>query len=153
RFSAADVVNDYTLLDLEQLMRRFGEANFARRIATATVVRRSDHAFSRTVDVVAESGSALPTAAGRSRRRIAKRTFHALGIEVNEELNILREALPAALTGLRIGGRIVVMSYHSLEDRITKKFFQAQATSLTPPNFPVELEEHAPVVKVLTRGT
>src|SRR5690606_4164195 len=70
-----------------------------------------------------------------------------------EELNILRDALPAALAGLHVGGRMVVMSYHSLEDRITKKAFQQEATSLTPPDFPVELEEHAPVVKVLTRGT
>ncbi|HIW47190.1 MAG TPA: 16S rRNA (cytosine(1402)-N(4))-methyltransferase RsmH [Candidatus Yaniella excrementigallinarum] len=153
RFSAADVVNDYTQRDLEQLIRRFGEEKFARRIATAIVERRSDQAFSRTGDLVEVIRSAVPAAAGRSGGHPAKRTFQALRIEVNEELNILREALPAALTGLRIGGRIVVMSYHSLEDRITKKFFQAQATSLTPPNFPVELEEHAPVVKVLTRGT
>lgn len=153
RFSAADVVNDYTQRGLEQLIRRFGEEKFARRIATAIVERRREQAFSRTGDLVDVIRSAVPAAAGRSGGHPAKRTFQALRIEVNAELNILREALPAALEALHIGGRIVVMSYHSLEDRITKKFFQAQAASLAPPNFPVELEEHAPVVKVLTRGT
>ncbi len=153
RFSAADVVNDYAQSDLEQLIRRFGEEKFARRIATAIVERRSVRAFSRTEDLVEVIRHAVPAAAGRSGGHPAKRTFQALRIEVNEELNILREALPAALQALCVGGRIVVMSYHSLEDRITKKFFQAQATSLTPPNFPVEVEENAPVVKVLTRGT
>lgn len=153
RFSAADVVNNYSQRDLEQLIRRFGEERFARRIATAIVERRSDRVFSRTGDLVEVIRSAVPAAVGRAGGHPAKRTFQALRIEVNEELNILRQALPAALEALHIGGRIVVMSYHSLEDRITKKFFQAQATSLTPPNFPVELDEHAPVVKMLTRGT
>src|SRR5699024_3999269 len=110
---SSDMVNDYTQRDLEQLIRRFGEEKFARRIATAIVERRSDQAFSRTGDLVEVIRSAVPAAAGRSGGHPAKRTFQALRIEVNEELNILHEALPAALTGLRIGGRIVVMSYHS----------------------------------------
>ncbi|WP_022870622.1 16S rRNA (cytosine(1402)-N(4))-methyltransferase RsmH [Yaniella halotolerans] len=153
RFSAADVVNDYDQRPLEQLIRRFGEEKFARRIATAIVKRRDQRRFSRTGDLVEVIRAAVPVAAGRTGGHPAKRTFQALRIEVNEELNILRDALPAALKGLHIGGRMVVMSYHSLEDRITKKAFQELATSLTPPNFPVELEEHAPVVKILTRGT
>lgn len=153
RFSAADVVNDYDQRKLEQLIRRFGEEKFARRIATAIVARRDEQAFSRTGDLVEVIRGAVPAAAGRSGGHPAKRTFQALRIEVNEELSILRDALPAAIRGLHIGGRMVVMSYHSLEDRITKKAYQEQATSLTPPDFPVELEEHAPVVKVLTRGT
>lgn len=153
RFSAAEVVNDYDQRKLEQLIRRFGEEKFARRIATAIVTRRDAQSFSRTGDLVEVIRSAVPAAAGRSGGHPAKRTFQALRIEVNEELSILRDALPAAIRGLHIGGRMVVMSYHSLEDRITKKAFQKQATSLTPPDFPVELEEHAPVIKVLTRGT
>lgn len=153
RFGASDVVNQYSQRDLEQLIRRFGEEKFARRIATAIVNRRAKHPFSRTGDLVEVIRGAVPAAAGRSGGHPAKRTFQALRIEVNEELNILRDALPAALQQLHIGGRVVVMSYHSLEDRITKKAFQKEATSLTPPGFPVELEEHAPVVKVLTRGT
>lgn len=153
RFSASDVVNDYGQRELEQLIRRFGEEKFARRIATAIVTRRSEQPFTRTGDLVEVIRGAVPAAAGRSGGHPAKRTFQALRIEVNEELKILRDALPAALQGLHIGGRMVVMSYHSLEDRITKKAFQYEATSLTPPDFPVELEEHAPVVTVLTRGT
>src|SRR5699024_3409773 len=132
---------------------RFGEEKFACSIATAIVERRSDQAFSCTGDRVVVIRSSVPAAAGCSGGHPSKRTFRALRIEVNEEHNILSYALTTPLIGLRFGGRIVVMSYHSLEDRISKKFFQAQATSLTPPNFPVELEEHAPVVKVLTRGT
>lgn len=153
RFSAANVVNDYDQHRLEQLIRRFGEDKFARRIATAIVERRSQQPFSRTGDLVEVIRGAVPVAAGRTGGHPAKRTFQALRIEVNEELSILRDALPAALAALHIGGRMVVMSYHSLEDRITKKVFQQEAKSLTPPGFPVEVEEHAPVVKILTRGT
>lgn len=153
KFSAADVVNDYEQSDLERLIRRFGEERFARRIAGAIVKRRSEQKFTRTGDLVDVIRTAVPAAAGRSGGHPAKRTFQALRIEVNEELNILEDALPAALEALQVGGRVVVMSYHSLEDRITKRAFQNEARSLTPPGFPVELEEHAPVVKILTRGT
>ena len=152
-FSAADLVNNYDPRELEQLIRRFGEEKFARRIATAIVERRGNQPFARTGDLVDVIRDAVPISAGRSGGHPAKRTFQALRIEVNEELSILRRALPAAIEGLQIGGRMVVMSYHSLEDRIAKKAFQKEATSLTPPDFPVELEEHAPVVTVLTRGT
>src|SRR5699024_662602 len=116
RFGASDVVNQYSQRDLEQLIRRFGEEKFARRIATAIVNRRAKHPFSRTGDLVEVIRGAVPAAAGRSGGHPAKRTFQALRIEVNEELNILRDALPAALQQLHIGGRMVVMSYHSLED-------------------------------------
>lgn len=152
-FSAADVVNDYDQRKLEQLIRRYGEEKFARRIAQAIVNRRVDEPFTRTGDLVDVIRGAVPAAAGRTGGHPAKRTFQALRIEVNEELHILETALPAAMAGLHIGGRMVVMSYHSLEDRITKKAFQYQAQSLTPPGFPVEVEEHAPVVQILTRGT
>lgn len=151
--TAADVVNTYEQSQLEQLIRRYGEEKFARRIVNAICKRRSQEAFHRTGDLVEVIRTAVPAAAGRSGGHPAKRTFQALRIEVNAELQILRAALPAAMAGLHIGGHMVVMSYHSLEDRITKKAFQDQAQSLTPPDFPVELEEHAPVVRILTRGT
>ncbi len=151
--TAADVVNSYDQRQLEQLIRRYGEEKFARRIASAITERRKQEPFHRTGDLVEVIRSAVPAAAGRTGGHPAKRTFQALRIEVNEELHILRAALPAAMEALHIGGRMVVMSYHSLEDRITKKAFQQQAQSLTPPDFPVELEEHAPVVRILTRGT
>jgi len=153
RFTAADVVNDYEQRQLEQLIRRYGEEKFARRIAAAITKRRIAQPFTRTGDLVDVIRGAVPAAAGRTGGHPAKRTFQALRIEVNEELQILRDALPTAMANLHIGGRMVVMSYHSLEDRITKKAFQYQAQSLTPPDFPVELEEHAPVVQILTRGT
>lgn len=153
RFTAADVVNEYDQPDLERLIRRYGEEKFARRIAMAITQRRTTEPFTRSGDLVDVIRNAVPAAAGRTGGHPAKRTFQALRIEVNEELNILRAALPAAMAGLHIGGRMVVMSYHSLEDRITKKAFQQQAQSLTPPDFPIELEEHAPVVRILTRGT
>ena len=153
RFSAANVVNDYDPKRLEHIIRRYGEEKFARRIATAITERRKTQPFTNTGDLVNVIRSAVPVAAGRSGGHPAKRTFQALRIEVNEELDILRGALPAAMAGLHVGGRMVVMSYHSLEDRITKKAFQQEATSLTPPGFPVELEEYAPVVEILTRGT
>lgn len=153
RFSAADVVNDYPQKRLEQLIRRFGEERFARRISTAIVERRRQQPFGRTGDLVEVIRSAVPAAAGKSGGHPAKRTFQALRIEVNQELNILQDALPRAIDALHLGGRMVVMSYHSLEDRITKKVFQQEATSLTPPGFPVEVEEYAPVVNILTRGT
>lgn len=153
RFSAAEVVNRYDQVRLERIIRRFGEERFARRIAQAIVDRRNTEPFQRTGELVDTIRAAVPAAAGRTGGHPAKRTFQALRIEVNEELSILTDALPAAISHLHIGGCMVVMSYHSLEDRITKKAFQQEAKSLTPPGFPVELEEYAPVVKILTRGT
>lgn len=150
--TAADVVNEYDEDRLRRIIRAWGEEKFAGRIASALVRARADAPFETTGQLVEVIRGAVPVAAGKTGGHPAKRTFQALRIEVNEELEVLEEAIPAALRGLSIGGRLVVMSYHSLEDRITKRAIMADATSLTPPGFPVELEEHAPVVKVLTRG-
>jgi 16S rRNA (cytosine1402-N4)-methyltransferase len=150
--TAADVVNDYEEDRLRRIIRSWGEEKFAGRIAAAIVRARQDEPFETTGRLVEVIRSAVPAAAGRSGGHPAKRTFQALRIEVNEELDVLEETLPAALRALAVGGRLVVMSYHSLEDRITKKAITGQSTSTAPPGFPVELEEHAPVVRVLTRG-
>ncbi|MEO9248851.1 16S rRNA (cytosine(1402)-N(4))-methyltransferase RsmH [Citricoccus nitrophenolicus] len=150
--TAADVVNGYDENRLRRIIRTWGEEKFAGRIAAALVRARVDAPFETTGQLVEVIRGAVPVAAGKTGGHPAKRTFQALRIEVNEELEVLEEAVPAALRRLSIGGRLVVMSYHSLEDRITKRVITADATSLTPPGFPVELEEHAPVVKVLTRG-
>lgn len=150
--TAADVVNEYDEDRLRRLIRSWGEEKFAGRIASAIVRAREDERFETTGRLVEVIRSAVPAAAGRSGGHPAKRTFQALRIEVNEELDVLEEALPAALRALAVGGRLVVMSYHSLEDRITKRAITAQSTSTAPPGFPVELEEHEPVVRVLTRG-
>ncbi|NUL44858.1 16S rRNA (cytosine(1402)-N(4))-methyltransferase RsmH [Cellulosimicrobium funkei] len=150
--TAADVVNDYDEDRLRRIIRTWGEEKFAGRIASAIVKARAESPFTSTGPLVEVIRGAVPVAAGKTGGHPAKRTFQALRIEVNEELDVLEEALPAALRHLAVGGRLVVMSYHSLEDRITKRAVMSDATSTAPPGFPIELEEHAPVVKVITRG-
>ena len=122
-------------------------------IARAIVRARDEAPIETTGRLVEVIRSAVPVAAGATGGHPAKRTFQALRIAVNEELDILDAAVPAILDALHVGGRLVVMSYHSLEDRITKRHLSAWATSTAPPGFPVVLEEHEPVVRVLTRGT
>jgi len=95
---------------------------------------------------------AIPAAARRTGGNPAKRTFQALRIEVNAELAALERAIPAAIDAIAVGGRVVVLSYHSLEDRFVKRTFAAGATSTAPSGLPVELPEHAPRLRLLTRG-
>ncbi|GAA1339829.1 16S rRNA (cytosine(1402)-N(4))-methyltransferase RsmH [Arthrobacter roseus] len=151
--TAADVVNHYTEADLVRLIRGWGEEKFAGRIASAIVSARSTeqlHSTGQLVDVVR---SVVPAGAARKGGHPAKRTFQALRIEVNEELTVLADAVPAAIESLNMGGRIVAMSYHSLEDKTVKKAFSAGTQSSAPPGFPVELEQHKAYLKTLTRGT
>lgn len=150
--TAETVVNTYPEAELRRIIRTWGEEKFAGRIAAAIVRSRAEEAFSSTGRLVEVIRGAVPAAAGKSGGHPAKRTFQALRIEVNEELDVLERALPEVMSRLNVGGRLVVMSYHSLEDRITKRQMTALATSTAPPGFPIELEEHAPVVKMLTRG-
>ena len=148
--TAAEVLATYSETELRRILREYGEEKMAGRIAKIIVTDRADTPWETSDQLAAMLSRVIPQAKKKSHP--AKRTFQALRIEVNEELDVLQEAIPAALRGLHIGGRLVVMSYHSLEDKITKKAIMAQATSPAPPGFPVELEEHAPVLKVLTRG-
>ena len=150
--TAETVVNTYPEAELRRIIRSWGEEKFAGRIAAAIVRSRAEEAFSSTGRLVEVIRGAVPAAAGKSGGHPAKRAFQALRIEVNEELDVLERALPEVMSRLNVGGRLVVMSYHSLEDRITKRKMTALATSTAPPGFPIELEEHAPVVKMLTRG-
>ncbi|GDY32828.1 16S rRNA (cytosine(1402)-N(4))-methyltransferase RsmH [Gandjariella thermophila] len=150
--TAADVLNTYPAEELTRVLRDYGEERFAARIAAAVVRERDREPFrtsDRLVRLVYES---VPAATRRTGGHPAKRTFQALRIEVNGELEALRRALPAALHALAVGGRIVVESYHSLEDRMVKRAFADLAVSRTPPDLPVELPEHAPQLKLLTRG-
>ena len=151
--SAATLVADLDEDELRRIIRRDGEERFAGPIAAA-IVRARDEApietTGRLVDVIRD---VVPVSAGAKGGHPAKRTFQALRIAVNEELDILDAAVPAVLDALAVGGRLVVMSYHSLEDRIAKRHLSAWATSTAPPGFPVVLEEHEPVVRMLTRGT
>ncbi|MCW1249543.1 16S rRNA (cytosine(1402)-N(4))-methyltransferase RsmH [Acaricomes phytoseiuli] len=151
-FTAADVVNEYSESELARLIRRWGEERFAARIARSIVERRAGSALRSTGELVEVIRGAVPAAAARTGGHPAKRTFQALRIEVNQELLVLERAVPAALEALVVGGRCVVMSYHSLEDKIVKKAFAAGASSQAPPRFPVELEEHRPELELLTKG-
>jgi 16S rRNA (cytosine1402-N4)-methyltransferase len=150
--TAAEIVNDYDQSALTDILRRFGEERFARRIAAHIVRRRERTPFTSTGELVEVIYQAVPAPARRTGGHPAKRTFQALRIAVNGELDALRGALPAALDALAAGGRIVVLAYQSLEDRIVKRVFAAATTSSTPSDLPVELPGHAPRFTSLTRG-
>jgi 16S rRNA (cytosine1402-N4)-methyltransferase len=150
--TAAEVVNTYDERTLARLLREFGEERFAGRIAAQIARRRANRPFSTTGELVELLYQAIPAPARRTGGHPAKRTFQALRIAVNGELDSLRDALPAALHVLAPGGRIVVMAYQSLEDRIVKNQFSAATASRTPPGLPVELPGHGPEFVTLTRG-
>ncbi len=150
--TAADVLNEYDQSALEHILRDFGEERFARKIARAIVRRRDAAPFERSAALVDLLAKTIPAASQRSGGHPAKRTFQALRIEVNRELAVWHRALPRALNVIPTGGRIAVLSYHSLEDRITKQTLAAGATSSAPPGFPVELPEQRPWLRHLTRG-
>jgi 16S rRNA (cytosine1402-N4)-methyltransferase len=150
--SAADVLNTYEAGELARILREYGEEKFALRIARAVVRDRARQPFDRSARLVELIRAAVPAATRRTGGNPAKRTFQALRIEVNGELEALRRALPAAVEALSVAGRIVVLSYHSLEDRLTKRVLVAGARSTTPEGLPVELPEHAPLLRLLTRG-
>jgi 16S rRNA (cytosine1402-N4)-methyltransferase len=150
--TAAEVLNTYPAAELTRILREYGEERFARRIAAAIVRERARDPLTtsaRLVDIVRDS---IPAATRRTGGNPAKRTFQALRIEVNGELETLRRALPAAIAAVAIGGRIVVLAYHSLEDRMVKRALTAAATSTTPQGLPVTLPEHEPQLRLLTRG-
>jgi len=150
--TAAEVLNTYSAAELEQILRDYGEERFARRIARAIVAQRAQEPFTTSGPLVELLTRVVPRPSQRTGGHPAKRTFQALRIEVNRELSIWRRALPAAMALLPVGGRLVVLAYHSLEDRITKQGLSEAATSSAPPGFPVELPEQRPWARLLTRG-
>lgn len=150
--TAADILNTYDKQALTEILRRFGEERFASRIAGRVVAQRQRAPFRRTGELVELIYDAIPAPARRRGGHPAKRTFQALRIAVNAELDALSAALPAALTALRPGGRVVVMAYQSLEDRIVKTAFAAATASGTPEGLPMELPGHEPRFVSLTRG-
>ena len=150
--TAAEVVNTYDEKALTRVLREFGEERFAGRIASHIIRRRARTPLSTTGELVELLYQAIPAPARRTGGHPAKRTFQALRIVVNGELDSLRDALPAALGALAPGGRIVVMAYQSLEDRIVKNQFATATASRTPPGLPVELPGHEPEFTNLTRG-
>jgi 16S rRNA (cytosine1402-N4)-methyltransferase len=150
--TAADVVNTYSAAELARVLRVYGEERFAVRIADAIVRRRARQPITSTRDLSELVREAIPAPARRTGGHPAKRTFQALRIEVNDELGRLERTLPVAIAALQPGGRIVVLSYHSLEDRTVKRIFQAAASDATPVGLPTALPTARPQLRLLTRG-
>lgn len=150
--TAAEVVNTYPAADLSRILSRYGEERFARRIAAAIVRERATTPLLSSAQLVAVVRDAIPAAARRTGGNPAKRTFQALRIEVNDELSALSRAVPSAIDLLAVGGRIVVLSYHSLEDRLTKQVLISRASPTAPLGLPVVPAGHEPELRLLTRG-
>ncbi|MDF2750169.1 MAG: S-adenosyl-methyltransferase MraW [Gaiellaceae bacterium] len=150
--SARELVNEADERELALIFRRYGEERYARQIARAIVRRRAERPFERTGDLVDTIKQAIPTPARFGEGHPAKRVFQALRIAVNDELGSLEAALPAAVGMLRPGGRLAVIAFHSLEDRIVKRFFRELARGCTcPPEFPICNCGNEPVLRELTR--
>ena len=150
--SARDIVNEAGERELADVFRRYGEERFSRQIARAIVRRRAEQPFERTADLVEVVRAAIPAPRRFGDGHPAKRVFQALRIVVNEELDALEQALPAAVSLLRPGGRLAVVSFHSLEDRIVKRFFAAQARGCTcPPDLPVCVCGQEPTLRLAVR--
>jgi len=149
--TAADVLNTYPAEELARVLQTYGEERFARRIAQRIVRERERQPFDTSARLVHVVSSAIPAAARRSGHP-AKRIFQALRIEVNDEISVLQRALPAAVDALAVGGRVVVMSYHSLEDRLTKQVLSRLSSITAPAGLPVVPPEHQPQLRLLTRG-
>ncbi|MFE0691543.1 16S rRNA (cytosine(1402)-N(4))-methyltransferase RsmH [Streptomyces xiamenensis] len=150
--SAAEVLNTYPPGELVRILRAYGEEKFARKIVEAVVAERAKQPLTSSARLVTLIRDALPQAAKRTGGNPAKRTFQALRIEVNGELSVLERAMPAAVDALAVGGRIAVLSYHSLEDRLVKRVLADGARSTAPAGLPVVPEEYQPRLKLLTRG-
>jgi 16S rRNA (cytosine1402-N4)-methyltransferase len=150
--TAAEVIADYDEADLARIIRNFGEDRWASRIAAFIVAARARRPIETTGELVDVIKAAIPASARRSGGHPAKKTFQALRIEVNDELGALERGVHAAIRWLTPGGRIAVISYHSLEDRIVKQVFNEYAKGCTcPPGLPICTCGHEPVLRVVTR--
>jgi 16S rRNA (cytosine1402-N4)-methyltransferase len=150
--TAEDIVNDYPVRQLARVLRDYGEERFALRVAQAIGRRRERGRITSSAELAELVRESIPAATRRTGGHPAKRTFQALRIEVNSELAAIETAVPAALQALTVGGRIVVLAYHSLEDRIVKRSFAELATDRTPPGLPVPLDGAGPQIRLLNRG-
>jgi 16S rRNA (cytosine1402-N4)-methyltransferase len=150
--TAADIVNEWPERELLTIFRRYGEERYAKQIARAIVRRRQEQPFERTGELVDTIKSSIPAPARFGEGHPAKRVFQALRIAVNDELGSLAAALPAALAMLRPGGRLAVISFHSLEDRIVKQFLREKERGcVCPPDFPVCVCGHEPELRAIER--
>jgi 16S rRNA (cytosine1402-N4)-methyltransferase len=151
-YSARELVNEAGERELADIFKRYGEERYARQIARAIVRRRQTEPFERTGDLVETIKAAIPAPARFGEGHPAKRVFQALRIEVNDELGAIERALPAALEMLRPGGRLAVISFHSLEDRLVKQFLRKQEGGCTcPPDFPICICGSEPVMRATPR--
>jgi 16S rRNA (cytosine1402-N4)-methyltransferase len=145
------VIAESSEQELRRIFQEYGEEKLAQRYARAIVRARAEEPITRSGQLVAILTDATPVAVQRQGHP-AKRVFQALRIEVNEELSVLQRAMPAALDSIALGGRIVVLAYQSLEDRIVKRVLATASTSSAPPGLPMELPEHKPQFRLLVRG-
>ena len=150
--TAADLLANLDESELARIFRRYGEERFAGPIARRIVKERATAPIETSAQLNKIVVDVVPQAPGKTAGHPAKRVYQALRIAVNDELGVLEDALPQAIDALAVGGRLVVMSYHSLEDGIVKEALQAAATSSTPVDMPIELPGTAPVLKIITRG-
>jgi len=150
--TAAEVVNTYPAERLARIFSEYGEEKFARRVADAVVRERQVSPITSTSRLAEIVKNSIPAATRRTGGNPAKRTFQALRIEVNDELGRLRQAVPSALDAIAVGGRIVVLAYHSLEDRIVKREFAKRSADSTPPGLPVLLASARPQFRLLVSG-
>lgn len=149
--TAADVIATFSEGELRRIFERYGDEKLGGRYARAIIAERTSSPITTSAHLVRVLTAATPGAL-LGQGHPAKRVFQALRIEVNGELAALDAAIPAALSTLKVGGRIVVMSYQSLEDRIVKQDFAKAIASTSPPGLPVELPEHAPRFRLLVKG-
>ena len=150
--TAKEIVNTYSAQQLMKIFYDYGEERYSRRIAENIIQYRAEKPIERTLELVEIIKQAMPAAAKKEKQHPAKRVFQAIRIEVNGELDAVKQAVQYGIELLNPGGRIVVMSFHSLEDRIVKQAFQEAATGCTcPKNFPVCVCGHTPMVKIITK--
>ena len=151
--TAADLLAEADADEIARILREYGEERFARRIANAVVQRRQSAPVATSAQLVEVIRESIPAAARRTGGHPAKRTFQALRIEVNQQLPVLRRALPQAVGATAVGGRLLVMSYHSLEDRMVKhELARHTARPELPPGLPVVPDHLEPTLRLLTRG-
>ena len=151
-FSAYDIVNTYSLEELHKIIKDYGEERFAKRVATFIVNKREEKPIESTLELVEIIKAAIPAKARREGPHPAKRTFQAIRIEVNSELKILNNAIEDGVNRLNKGGRMAIITFHSLEDRIVKLKFRELADPCTcPKDFPICICGKKPLVKLVSR--
>ena len=150
--TAADILNTWQEADLVTIFREFGEERYAKQIAAAIVAERKAKPFTNSERLAKLIVGIVPFIPGKSKGHPAKRVFQALRIAVNRELDVLEATMPAVIKALALGGRVLVLAYHSLEDRIVKQALVNASTSSAPIELPIELPEHAPILKLVVRG-